>query len=156
MLTTGTTPLLRAAKAGDVAAIQLLLSKGADAKLVTRAGINPLMAAAGVGTKEEDTTGRFKTEEESIEAIGLLLAVGLDINAANGTGQTALHGAALWGKDKVVEYLVSKGARLDAKDRRNLTPLDFASGKGGGVGFDGASGEVHDSTIALLKKLALK
>ena len=42
VLTTGTTPLLRAAKAGDVAAVRLLLEKGADAKLATKAGINPL------------------------------------------------------------------------------------------------------------------
>ena len=41
MLTTGATPFLRAAKAGDVAAMRLLLEKGADAKLATRAGINP-------------------------------------------------------------------------------------------------------------------
>jgi hypothetical protein len=73
MLTTGTTPLLRAAKAGDVPAMRALLAKGADAKLATRTGINPLMAAAGLGTKEEDTTGRHKTEAEAIEAIQLSL-----------------------------------------------------------------------------------
>ena len=60
MLTTGTTPLLRAAKAGDIAAIKLLLAAKADVNLATRPGITPLMAAAGMGTKEEDTTGRFK------------------------------------------------------------------------------------------------
>jgi ankyrin repeat protein len=153
MLTTGTTPLLRAAKAADLAVMRLLLDKGADPKLATRTGITPLMAAANVGTKEEDTTGRFKTEEEMIEAIGLLLETGVDINATTAQGQTALHGAALWGKDKVVEYLVAKGAKLDVKDRRGFTPLDAALGKAGGVGFDGASGVVHESTAALLRKL---
>lgn len=154
MLTTGTTPLLRAAKAADLAAMKVLLEKGADAKLATRAGINSLMAAAGVGTKEEDSTGRFKTEEETIEAIGLLLNAGLDINAANNNGQTALHGAAQWGKNKVVAYLASKGAKLDVKDKRGFTPLDTALGKAGGVGFDGSTGEVHESTAALLRQLA--
>src|SRR5215471_11881657 len=100
MLTTGTTPFLRAAKAGDVAAMRLLLDRGADAKLATRAGINPLMAAAGLGTKEEDTTGRLKTEAEAIEAIDLCLKAGVDINAADQRGQTALHGAALKGYDR--------------------------------------------------------
>ena len=71
MLTTGTTPLLRAAKPGDIEVIRLLLAKGADPKLATRAGINPLMAAAGLGTKEEDTTGRHKTEADAIESIKL-------------------------------------------------------------------------------------
>ena len=41
VLTTGTTPLLRAAKAGDVAAVRLLLGKGADAKLATQGGDQP-------------------------------------------------------------------------------------------------------------------
>jgi ankyrin repeat protein len=154
MFTAGTTPLLRAAKAADLPALKVLLENGADPKLATRAGINPLMAAAGVGTKEEDTTGRFKTEEDTIEAIGILLNAGLDINAANNNGQTALHGAAQWGKDKVVAFLASKGARLDAKDKRGFTPVDAALGKAGGVGFDGTAGEVHESTAALLRKLA--
>jgi uncharacterized protein len=149
MLTTGTTPLLRAAKAGDVVAMKLLFEKGADAKLVTRTGINPLMAAAGLGTKEEDTTGRRKTQAEVIEAIKLCVNAGIDINAVDNRGQTALHGAALWGLDDVVQFLAAQGARLDIKDKQGRTPLDVA----GGVGFDGASGVAHPSTIALLQKL---
>ncbi len=79
MLTTGTTPLLRAAKAGDVVVVRALLDKGADPGLVTRTGINAAMAAAGLGTKEEDGTGRQKTEADAVEAIGLLLAAGVDL-----------------------------------------------------------------------------
>jgi ankyrin repeat protein len=155
MLTTGTTPLLRAAKAADVPAMRLLLARGADPKLATRAGITPLMAAAGLGSKEEDSTGRFKTEAEAIEAIQLCLDAGVDINAANGQGQTALHAAALQGYDKVVEFLASHGANLAAKDRQGKTPLDEALGQGGGSGgFDGSRKDVHESTAELLKKLA--
>src|ERR1700728_315650 len=66
MLGTGTTPMLRAAKAGDAEAIQALLAKGADPKIPTKAGITPVMAAAGLGTKEEDTTARKKTEADAI------------------------------------------------------------------------------------------
>ena len=72
-----------------MAAVRLLLEKGADAKLATRAGVNPLMIAAGLGTKEEDTTGRSKTEADTIETMTLLLDAGLDINAADNTGRTA-------------------------------------------------------------------
>jgi uncharacterized protein len=153
VLATGSTPLLRAAKAGDVAAMRLLLAKGADPRLATRAGINPLMVAAGVGTKEEDTTGRAKTEPETIEAIALLLEAGLDINAADNTGRTALHGAALQGYDHVVRFLADRGATLDARDKLGFTPLDVAIGLAGGVGFDGKSGNAHDSTAALLREL---
>jgi ankyrin repeat protein len=150
----GTTPILRAAKAGDVEVVKLLLAKGADPKLSTRAGINPLMAAAGVGTREEDTTGRRKTEADAIETIKVLMAAGLDVNAADGAGRTALHGSAMWAMDKVVAFLVENGARLDAKDKRGFTPLDYALGKAGGLGFDAMSSQPHPTTAALLEKLA--
>ena len=153
VLTTGSTPLMRAAKAGDVAAMRLLLEKGADPTLATRAGVNPLMIAAGVGTKEEDTTGRSKTEADAIKAITLLLDRGLDINAADTTGRTALHGAALQGYDQVVRFLAERGATLDVKDMRGFTPLDVAMGLAGGVGFDGRSSNPHESTAALLREL---
>jgi len=153
MLTTGTTPLLRAAKAGDVTVMKLLLDKGADPKLATRNGINPLMAAAGLGTKEEDTTGRRKSQADAIESIKLCLAAGIDINAVDGRGQTALHGAAFWGLDDVVQFLVDHGARLDMKDRQGKTPLDSAMGLSGGVGFDGGSSVPRPSTAALIQKL---
>ena len=86
--------MLRAAKAGDAEAIQALLAKGADPKLTTKFGMTPLMAAAGLGTKEEDTTGRKKTEAEAIASIKLCLDAGADVNAVDNQGDTALHGAA--------------------------------------------------------------
>jgi len=154
MLTTGTTPLLRAAKAGDIAAMKMLLAAKADVTLATRAGITPLMAAAGMGTKEEDATGRFKTEEEAIEAIELCMKAGADVNATNGQGQTALHAASQMGFDKVVEYLAAHGANVNAKDQRGYTPLDGALGNAGGSGgFDGSRKDVHESTAAILTKL---
>jgi ankyrin repeat protein len=154
VLTTGSTALLRAAKVADVAAVRLLLDKGADAKLATRAGINPLMIAAGLGTKEEDITGRSKTEADTIKTLTLLLDAGLDINAADTTGRTALHGAALQGYDQVVRWLAEHGAKLDVKDKRGFTPLDVAMGLAGGVGFDGKASNPHESTAALLRELA--
>jgi uncharacterized protein len=153
MLTTGTTPLLRAAKAGDIPVMKLLLEKGADPKLATRNGVNPLMAAAGLGTKEEDTTGRRKTQADSIEAVKLCLQAGVDINAVDSRGQTALHGAAFWGLDDIVQFLADHGAKLDVKDRQGKTPLDAAMGLSGGVGFDGSSSVPRPSTAALIQKL---
>ena len=153
MFGAGTTPLLRATKAGDSEVVRLLIAKGADAKLATRAGINPLMAAAGVGTREEDTTGRRKTESEAIESIKLCLDAGVDVNAVDGTGRTALYGAAMWGLDQVVKFLAEHGARLDMKDKRGFTPLDAAEGKAGGRGFDAATGDPHPTTAALLREL---
>jgi len=156
MLSAGTTPLVRAAKAGDAVVVKFLLEKGADPKLATRNGINPLMAAAGVGTKEEDATGRHKTSADMIDTIKLLLAAGLDINAAESTGRTALHGAALQGFDPVVQFLVDQGAKLDVKDRNGRTPLDMAMGLAGSAGFDGSAAVPHESTAVLIRKLGGK
>jgi uncharacterized protein len=153
MLTTGTTPILRAAKAGDVVVVSMLLEKGANPNLATRNGINPLMAAAGLGTNESDAVGRKKTEKEAIDTIELCLKAGVDVNAVDSKGQTALHGAAQKGWDEVVQYLADHGARLDVKDKKGLTPIDAAMGLAGGLGFDNTTGDVHETTSALLRKL---
>jgi ankyrin repeat protein len=153
MLGTGTTPLLRAAKAGDSEVVKVLLAKGADVKLTTKFGMTPVMAAAGLGTKEEDTTGRKKTEAEAIASIKLCLDAGADVNALDNQGDTALHGAAQKGSDQVVQFLVDHGAKLDVKDKRGRTPLDAAMGLMGNGGFDGSRRDVHESTSALLRKL---
>jgi ankyrin repeat protein len=153
MLGTGTTPLLRAAKAGDTELVKVLLATGADVKLVTKSGMTPVMAAAGLGTKEEDTTGRKKTEAEAIASIKLCVDAGADVNALDNQGDTALHGAAQKGHDQVVKFLVDHGAKLDVKDKRGRTPLDAAMGLMGNGGFDGSRRDVHESTVALLRKL---
>jgi uncharacterized protein len=153
MLTTGTTPLVRAAKAGDFVVVRLLLEKGADATLTTRNGINPLMAAAGIGTREEDTTGRHKTESDVIETIKLCLEAGVDINAIENSGRSAVYGAALMGYDQVIQFLADRAANLHIKDKQDRSPLDAAMGLTGGAGFDGGSGVAHESTAALIRKL---
>jgi uncharacterized protein len=158
MLTVGTTPLIRAAKAGDSAAVQLLLAHGARADLPNSLGITPLMAAAGVGSTTIDTRARFRNEKKCISSAQLLLAAGVDVNAVNGNGQTALHGAAQSGWNHFVQLLADHGAAITAKDHFGSTPLDVAEGK---VGFSGrpgvgAGGEVHKDTAALLAKLASK
>jgi ankyrin repeat protein len=168
MLGAGTTALLRAARAGDAPMMRLLLSRGADPKIATGSdtpqdansgpqrrnpgGINPLMAAAGLGSKEEDTVGRKKTEADAIEAIKVLLDAGVDINAPDGRGQTALYGAALQGYDEVVKFLLSKGADAKIKDQRGTTALDAAEGKAGGFGFGGGTANPHPSTAKILRE----
>jgi ankyrin repeat protein len=153
ILTIGATPLLRAAKAGDVVAVRMLLDKGADPNLATKPGVTPLMAAAGVGSRDSDTRGRYKTEAEAIESARMLLDAGADINAAEDRGQTALHGAAFWGFTQLVQFLADHGAKLEAKDNRGMTPIDSAMGRAGGNGFSGTRIDVHQDTADLLKKL---
>ena len=153
ILTIGATPLLRAAKAGDTEALRWLLAKGADPNLATDTGITPLMAAAGLGSRDSDTRGRFKTENDAIESCKTLLEAGAKINAVDARGQTALHGAAFWGDNQLVQFLADHGAKLDVKDSKGMTPIDSAMGRAGGNGFGGNRIDVHRDTADLLKKL---
>ena len=150
----GTTPLLRAAKAGDVPVIRMLLERGANPHATTsRGNVNAIMMAAGVGTREEDMTGLGKTQQEAIESIRLLLAAGTEVNGADTQGRTAAHGAALWGLTDVVRFLHASGARLDLMDKRGFTALDTALGRAGGFGFDGRASVVREATAAVIREL---
>lgn len=153
VLGAGTTPLIRAAKAGDTDVIRLLLASGANPKAATRNGVTAVMIAANVGTREEDMTGRSKTEKMAVESINLLLAAGADINGSDTNGRTAVHGAALWGLTDVIRLLHSKGADLNQMDKRGYTALDTAEGKAGGFGFDGRAGVERPETVKAIKAL---
>src|SRR5438876_4500722 len=157
MLTIGTTPLLRAAKALDAPAIALLVKHGALVNLPNMRGTTPVMAAAGLGSTDADTRGVFTTEDtplRSVESLKLILDAGGEINAKdNIRGQTPLHGAAFWGWNAAVELLVARGADLNAKDTRGMTPVDSALGKAGGNSRGGQRIDVHEDTAALLQKL---
>jgi ankyrin repeat protein len=152
MLTVGTTPLLRAAKAGDLAAMKLLIAHGARVDLPTANGITPLMAAAGNGSAGLDTRGRYKSEAQSIEAVEMLLAAGAKIDARDRNGQTALHGAAGWGWNGVVKALAAQKIDLFAKDAQGRTAADIAKGTATSSGRS-SGGRAHPETEALLREL---
>jgi ankyrin len=156
MLTTGTTPLLRAAKALDAPVVAALLAKGADLTLSNVRGMTPLMAAAGLGSVDADTRGLYTTEDvetRSIASLTRLLAAGGDVNAKDSRGLTPLHEAARWGWNDVVRFLVARGADLGAKENRGLTPVDSALGKAGGNSRGGQRIDVHEDTAAVLRAL---
>jgi ankyrin repeat protein len=169
MLTTGVTPLLRAAKTFDAEAIALLLAHGANVDLPNEGGITPLMAAAGYGSVECDPRGygpgipHYRapdTQAKSIAALKLLLDAGAGVDkrttsaraAARSPGRTALYGAAFWGWSDVVDYLVMRGATIDVADPAGLTPVDAARGRAGGHGR-GSTIEVYEETAARLEEL---
>jgi predicted dehydrogenase len=68
VLSTGATPLMRAAKGGDIAALKLLLEYKAKVDLPNEEGVTPLMVAAGMGHGANPTRGRYKTDADAAVA----------------------------------------------------------------------------------------
>jgi hypothetical protein len=134
MLTVGTTPLLRAAKAQDVAAIKLLLEHGAIVDLPNSQGMTPTLAAAGTGSVDADTRGFYYAsdiQERAIASLELLLAHGGELNGRAGRLQQA-------------------GADINLKDSRGFTAVDYAMGRAGGNSRGGQRIDVHKETGDLL------
>ena len=147
---TGQTPFLTAALSGDLGVMRLLLEHGADPKIPTFQGTTALMAAAGVNWVF------YQTYDEGpkalLEAVQLCYQLGMDVNAVNSMGLTALHGAANRGSDDIIRFLVDKGAKLDVKDKEGRTPLMWAEG----VFLATHPAKPKPSSIALLKELSAK
>ena len=126
----GSTPFMRAAKSGDVATMRLLVDAGADPRLTQPNQTNALMLAAGLGWRDGSPAAPSYdqgSEPDAIEAIKLCLQLGLDINATNTAGQTALHAAiAGRGAESIIRFLVDRGADLQAKNKQGRTPLEVA------------------------------
>ena len=168
LLGTGTTPLLRAAKTFDTAAMKLLIEHGARLDLPNASGVTPVMAAAGYGSLECDIRGygpgiphylASDVEQKSIAALRALVDAGADVNAVTtggargkGPGQTALFGAAFWGWNDVAAFLASHGAKIDAADTEGRTAVDAALGRAGGH-ERGASIQIFKDTAELLQEL---
>src|SRR5204863_3491593 len=121
----GATAFVRAAQSGDVDLMKVLLQHGADPKLTTAFGDTALLAAAGIGWVDGVTYEH--SAKENLEAIKMLVELGLDVNAANHDGRTPLMGAALKGRGEVIQYLVDRGARLETRDNGNRDSDDPGS-----------------------------
>jgi uncharacterized protein len=156
----GATAFLRASQSGDLALMKLLLARGADPKIATVLGVTALQVAAGIGWVEGITYEW--SEHDTLEAVRMLLDLGLDPNAQADTGRVALHGAAHKGRPAVVQLLADHGARLDVRDYGNTDnrggklavhtwqPVDYADGL---VRVGVQSAIAHPETGLLLRKL---
>ncbi len=158
----GATAFLRASQSGDVVLMKLLLAHGADPKMETTLHVSALQVAAGIGWVEGITYEW--SPESTLEAVKMLVDLGLDVNEQADTGRTALHGAAHKGRSDVVQVLVDHGAKLDVRDYGNTDnrggklavhtwePVDYADGL---VRVGVQSAIPHPDTGLLLRKLMI-
>ncbi len=141
----GATPFFLAALSADADTMKLLLSKGADPKVLNQNKSTSLMVAAGLGRVPGDS---LLTDEDSVEAAKICLDLGVDVNAVNAAGETALHGTAYYGNPKVAELLVQRGANMSMKNRNGQTALSIS------IGYNqNAMTLTRPAITAVLKKL---
>jgi len=131
---TDATPFFLAASFGDLQSMRFLIDAGADPMLLTEDGTTALMVAAGLDYVEgQDKYGRrwfgdnLPLQESALETVRYCLDLGLDINAVNDDGQTALHGAVYLGGTLLVPFLVERGADIDVINVRGQTPWMIAA-----------------------------
>jgi ankyrin repeat protein len=148
----GATPFFFATASGDLDVMRLLIEHGADPLAATVGNTTTLMVAAGLGNTEDPTEQRKKL---ALDATKLLVELGADVNAIGENRWTALHGAAYTGADSIVQFLVNKGADVDAKDAFGQTPYSIAAGQIGAgiVEFQKKPFGPHPNTANLLLQL---
>ena len=150
IITTGATPVLRAAASQDYEALRLLVNYGGRVDIPNVMGVTPLMAAAGLGMEPSQ---RFSpdgnAEDRAMATMEILLAAGADVNARitdvtgrtarigrsstliERRGQTALFGAVQWGWPRAVQYLIDHGAQVEIAGDSGVSLLDAALGRAG-------------------------
>jgi ankyrin repeat protein len=126
----GSTALMNAASEGNLAAVKLLLKKGADVNAVSAPPANrvkngtialgsftPLVLASALGP---------------LDVVKTLIAAGADVNAKEARGMTPLMYAIATdhGDTEIVKTLVAHGANLETKTLDGETAADWAHKSG--------------------------
>ena len=111
--TRGVTYLMTAAEfSNDVAIVELLVENGADVKMKDKEGLTALHHAV-----------KFN----KLEMVTFFVEKGLDVNALTKRQGTTLHIAAVANADnRVVPYLIEKGADVNRRDGDGCNPLMIA------------------------------
>jgi ankyrin repeat protein len=119
----GATALDRAAVAGDFAVIETLVAHGANPSVAAEDGTTALMLLAGHSRRGPPP--QVANDPARLAAIRALLESGADVNAVQaGSGDSALHFAALRGAADIVALLKEFGASEELKNAAGRTPKD--------------------------------
>ena len=149
LLSSGTTPLLRALIGNNTEVAKLLLEKGANPNIYGM-GLSPWLYAAGITSGWDGGRGGGGGGAVNTELLDLMMQHGADVNAQvsgaaaysgrvsyaerdplvvrSNEGMTALHGAVRSQNTSLVHYLLDHGARADIIDASGRTPLDVLNG----------------------------
>ena len=141
----GATAFWLAAHFAEPGILRVLADGGADTQIVMEDGTTPLMAAAAARRRREPGLAPNPAEDERLvlEAARVAIDAGVNVNAVDAAGNTALHTAASRRLDTVVQFLADSGADLHALNDQGQTPLDVA----------GRRGSDDNSTVELLRRL---
>jgi len=136
----GRTALHYASEKSHIEVAKLLISQGAYVNAMDRNWAKPLHYAAMHGDRQtvelllnegadvdaQDASGR-RPWFEAMKKLKKFLVEGINVNTRAEYKTTALHAAANSGKKDIVEFLVNKGANVDARDSFGLAPLYYAA-----------------------------
>jgi len=141
----GATAFWLAARFGEPGIMRALADHGAEPRVVMPDGTTPLIAATNARRRTEPglAANPANDERQVLEATRVALTSGVDIDATDASGNTALHTAASRRLDLVVQLLVNSGANLNHENDAGQTPLTIASGRSG----------ADNSTVELLRRL---
>jgi hypothetical protein len=178
----GATPFWRAAFARDLEAMKMLAADGADVDQPSVVAEEAMMQTRQRDGRQEESSGLRPLPEGApdmypihvaagggylgigasiVEGVpdGFLAAVkylveeqGADVNIPDAWGYYPIHYAATRGDNALVQYLVDKGADVNAITRLGMSPLDMTLG--GQRGFFGQA--PRPETKALLEALGSK
>ena len=129
----GATPLLRAAKSGDIELVRVLLAAGADPMATLPNGTTALMLAAGLGWRNGSPLAPSYdqgSDAEAVETLELLLSLGLDLQGGErGRRHGVACGVAGRGSEAIVRFLLERGADPSVPNGRQQTPLSIAEAR---------------------------
>jgi ankyrin repeat protein len=138
----GATPFLLASSVDDVEMMRILLAAGADPKLMTATNTSAIMAAGGLNHLIGESP---VTEQQALDAVHLLLDLGVEAGGVTTTNENALFGPAYRGWNTLLELLIDKGAAVNVVSKGGVTPWLAASGYGdrlGGVLYNKAGADL--------------
>ncbi|HEY3837480.1 MAG TPA: ankyrin repeat domain-containing protein [Bryobacteraceae bacterium] len=134
----GATPFWLAAHFDEPGIMRLLVAHGANALFVHHSDevadrgfkhktetTTALMAAVGMGGGSAWVQAeRGEREALTLDAVKIAVDLGVDVNARNNEGSTALDGAQALRYETVIQYLVSKGAKANRPVVKKAAPVE--------------------------------